>query len=350
MTEHWIFRKIVAGESALWAMPVRAGLRLLETAYGTAVSLRNARYDQRGPERTISVPVISVGNLTVGGTGKTPFVIHLVNRLDALGFSPAVASRGYGAVGGASNDEERLLKRRCPSVACVADPDRAAAAERAVRRFGADVVVLDDGFQHRRLGRNLDIVLIDATCPFGYGHLLPRGLLREPVRSIRRAQVLALTRCDQASGAALARIETTLRGRNPDAVMLKCRHRVIGIDRLDGTPVDGPLEKKRAVLFAGIARPQAFVTTVRSLGMEVVGHRWWPDHHSYSIRDLSQLTELGRFQAHDLLLTTEKDAVKLVDLDNVREAPIGIVKIAIDFMGDGDTILDGVLKDTLARG
>lgn len=169
----------------MWVFPVRAMLRVLEGLYARGVALRNTRYDRSGPRAVLDIPVISVGNLTVGGTGKTPFVIELVKRLDRMGLSPAVVSRGYKAAEGQPNDEERLIRESCPSVVCICDPDRAAAGQFARTKFGADVIVLDDGFQHRQLARTLDIVLIDATCPFGFGHLLPRGLLREPVGSLR---------------------------------------------------------------------------------------------------------------------------------------------------------------------
>lgn len=350
MSEHSLFRRIIAGESGIWAAPLRGGLRVAAALYAGVVTIRNAFYDRRGPRCVVPVPVVSVGNLTVGGTGKTPFVIHLVNRLEGMGFSPAVASRGYSAAAGEPNDETRLIRRSCPSVACVSDPDRAFAAETAHRQFGADVVVLDDGFQHRRLGRTLDIVLIDATCPFGFDHLLPRGLLREPVDSLRRAHVVILTRCDQVSHSALSRIESRLRAITAGAVQLKCSHRVTGVEWLDGTPIEEAPEGKRAVLFAGIARPQAFLTTVRSLGIDVVGRRWWPDHHHYRSRDIESLTRIGCYPPHDLLLTTEKDAVKLAELEGVEQARIAVVRVAIDFAADDDTILQGILTETLARG
>ncbi len=330
--------------------PMRGGLRLVETVYASAVAIRNAYYNRRGPRHVACVPVVSVGNLTVGGTGKTPFVINLVNRLEQMGFSPAVVSRGYGAATGEPNDEERLIRSNCPSVVCVSDRDRALAVEIAHQKYGADVVVLDDGFQHRRLGRTLDIVLIDATCPFGFGHLLPRGLLREPLDSLRRAHVVVLTRCDQVSQSELSQTESGLRAVATDTVQLKCSHRVTGIEWLDGTTIDDELDGKRAVVFAGIARPQAFLTTVRSLGIDVVGHRWWPDHHHYRKRDIDAFARIGAYPPHGLLLTTEKDAVKLAAMDGVDPRRIAVVKVAIDFMAGNDTIFQRILTETLAGG
>lgn len=363
-------RRIIAGETGAWASPVRGLLWAASAAYGRAIALRNARYDRNGPTARLPVPVISVGNLTVGGTGKTPFVIELVRRLNTLGYSPAVVARGYGASPGESNDEQKLIQKNCPSVSYVSDPNRRRGGELACERFGADVIVLDDGFQHRRLARDLDIVLVDATCPFGYGHLLPRGLLREPVSGIRRAHVVVLTHCDQVSHAELARIEARLRELASDAAHLKCIHRVTAIERLDGTAVEGGLDGKRVVLFAGIAHPQSFERTVASLGAEVVGTRWFPDHHQYHRRDLQQLLRADRFPRHDFLVTTEKDAVKLPELsgfDPVLRATaaldsplcgtaalgcpptIAVVRVAIDFVDDGGTMLQAILEQRLPR-
>jgi len=357
------YRKIVAGETGVWASPVRGLLWSAAAIYGRAIALRNVWYDRKNSAAGLPVPVISVGNLTVGGTGKTPFVIDLVRRLDALGFSPAVIARGYGATPGEPNDEQKLITKNCPSVAYVSDPDRRRAGEVACERFGADVIVLDDGFQHRRLARDLDIVLVDATCPFGYGHLLPRGLLREPAVELCRAHLVVLTRSNQVSRTELARIETRLHELAPDAVHLKCNHRVTGVDRLDGTPIgpnqlaptpkgvgtEGALDRKKVVLFAGIAHPQSFVTTVSSLGADVVASQWFPDHHQYTQRNLRSLLHADRFPQHDFLVTTEKDAVKLAELPGLDAAPIVVVHVAIDFVDDGGTMLQAILEKRLPR-
>lgn len=350
MSRHSLYRRIIAQDAGAWAEPGRWFLRAAESFYSCIVALRNARYDRTGARVVLPIPVISVGNITVGGTGKTPFVIELLKRLDGRGFSPVVVSRGYKAGDGEPNDEERLIRQSCPSVVCVSDPDRALAGEVAHRRFGADVIVLDDGFQHRRLHRVLDIVLVDATCPFGFDHLLPRGLLREPVDSLRRAHVVVLTRCDQVSQAALLQIRTRLCGLAGDALHLKCSHRVTSIEDLSGNPAKEHLAGKRAVLFAGIGCPGTFATTVRSLGVDVVGERWWADHHHYRRRDIESLLRCGRFPPHDFLITTEKDAVKLVTLGGFGNAPILVIKIAIDFTEDDGTMLQTVLDETLGRG
>lgn len=347
MTGSSLYRRIIAGETGAWSSPARGCLRLAEFAYASVISVRNARYDRKGPRDVLPIPVVSIGNVTAGGTGKTPMVIEVVERLDRMGFSPAVVSRGYGAADQMPNDEELLIRRRCPGVVTVSNSNRAWAADVAHRKCGADVIILDDGFQHRRLARSLDIVLVDATCPFGFGHMLPRGLLREPVASLRRAHLIVLTRCDQASSAEIGRIERRIRGVVGDPRLLRCRHAVTSVDCLDDSPLDGDLDGRRAVLFAGLGHPDAFATTVRSLGVDVVACRWWPDHHRYTLRQIKALLEGNRLPPHDLLITTEKDAVKLLDIDGIDPRRIGVVKVSIDFEEHGGTILQSVLDEAL---
>lgn len=350
MTDDALYRRIMADDVGSWAAPVQGFLRAGEAVYAAAVRRRNRRYDRDGAAIQVSKPVISVGNITVGGTGKTPFVVELATRLGSLGASPAVVARGYGSDTGTPGDEELLIRRRCPDVPYVADPDRVMGARYAIKEFGADVIVLDDGFQHRRLGRSLDIVLIDATCPFGYGHLLPRGLLREPVASLRRADLVVLTRCDQVAHTEVDRLEASLGRLVDNASVIKCRHAVTGVEDLYGRDLTETISGRKAVLFAAIGQPRSFVGTVSALGIEVVGNRWWPDHHRYRRGDIDGLLKTGRFDPHDLLLTTEKDAVKIAKLPGMEHVAIGVVKIAIDFMDDGGTMLHQLLETTLNTG
>ncbi len=339
------YYRIIAGETGAWSLPIRAVLRVLEQGYAAGVALRNQRYDRKGPTVTLPLPVISIGNITAGGTGKTPLVIDLAQRLERMGMNPAVVSRGYGSVDGGPNDEERLIREHCPGLVCLSDPDRAQAAEDAHRQFGADVIILDDGFQHRRLARTLDIVTVDATRPFGHGHLLPRGLLREPVSSLRRADVMVITRCDQASKAELNNLDARLERIAPSVPRLRSRHGVTGIHHLDGTPFTRPLAGLKAAAFAAIGHPESFVTLVRSLEIDVVARRWWPDHHHYRPADIDSLFKTGAAPPHEFLITTEKDAVKLTDLPGLDPARILVVKIAIDFPTGDATILDERLQE-----
>jgi len=348
-----LWERIMTGHAGWWSIPLRAVLSGVDAGYRVAVVRRNRQFAQPGSVTRVSAPVISVGNITAGGTGKTPLVIELVQRLQLLGRRPAVVARGYGAQSGQANDEEILIRKYCPGVIYVGDADRIRGATRALNRDHADVIVLDDGFQHRRLARDLDMVVIDATCPFGYEHLIPRGLLREPLESLARAQVVVVSRCDQAPPGTLHGIESRLAGLAPNALRIRSRHKIVDVHRMDGRIVqgatEGALQGKRAVLFAAIGRPQAFLRTVQSLGVEVVGTRWWRDHHRYKIGDIHEIVVPGKMPRHDVILTTEKDAVKVAALSGYDPAMIMVVNVAIDFLDDGSKMLDQSLNNLLTR-
>ena len=182
------FQRLVSGaHKGLGASVARAALAGLELPYGAAMQLRNWRFDRGWGVCQASVPVVSVGNLTLGGTGKTPFVGWLAAEFQSRGLTPALVSRGYGARTG-PNDEALELAARLPGLTHIQNPDRVAGAQRAVREHEASVVLLDDGFQHRRLHRDRDIVLVDGLEPFGYGRVFPRGTLREPLSSAEKAR------------------------------------------------------------------------------------------------------------------------------------------------------------------
>ena len=183
------FREIVSGRrQGLTASLARAALGALEVPYTTAVRLRNRHYD-RSPSavQRVPVPVVSIGNLTLGGTGKTPTVEWLARWFADRQVRVGLASRGYGSKPGAPNDEALELAQKLPGVPHVLDRDRVRGAQQLIDQFGCELIILDDGFQHRRLGRDLDIVLIDALEPVGFGHVFPRGTLREPLEGWSRA-------------------------------------------------------------------------------------------------------------------------------------------------------------------
>jgi len=244
-------------------------------------------------------------------------VVHVARELQARGRRPGLVSRGYGARAedGRRGDEEALLSDLLPGVPHEAAPDRAAAARRLLER-GADVVVMDDGFQHRRLHRDLDVVLVDATRPWGLPSppdggepvraLLPRGLLRESPAGLARADALVLTRVDQASEAELAGLEAELARCAPGRPVLRAAHRPARVT--SATEVQQPevLRGRAVELVSGIGNPEAFERTVRALGADVRAHRRFPDHHAYRAEDLVGLGAAGSW-----ILTTAKDRVKL---------------------------------------
>src|SRR5207245_6261602 len=171
-------------------------------------------------------PVVSVGNLTVGGTGKTPCVEYVAGFYRGLDLRVAVLSRGYGGDGG-RNDEALVLEENLPEVPHLQGADRVALARTAVEELESEVLVLDDGFQHRRLQRDLDLVLVDATNPWGHGYLFPRGLLREPLRRLRRASVVLLTRCDQVDERTRMQIQETIASHAPTVPVARTTHEPI---------------------------------------------------------------------------------------------------------------------------
>ncbi len=296
----------------------------------------------------LDVPVISVGNLTVGGTGKTPMTLWVCRQLLARGRKPAVLSRGYKASREGQADELMMITRLCPEAVAVAHSDRRAAGRLAVSEYGARAAVLDDGFQHRKMGRDLDILLVDATRPFGFDHLLPRGLLREPIGSLRRAGAVVITRCDQAAPEEIARIESTIRWYQHDMVIVRAIHRPVGFVNLAGHEAPAPSGGQAGAL-AGIARPEAFERTLADAGVTIADRMRFPDHHVYTDTDAKRINEWARSAGLDAVVTTEKDAVKLERLQAKWLVPILTLRVEIDLLDGGDKmvgdLIDEVLRD-----
>lgn len=298
-----------------------APLRLAASLYGGLIRLRNRHYDRPGSSSRVEVPVLSVGNLTLGGTGKTPIVAWIARRLSDSGVRPAIVSRGYRGKAGRGpllassgdgptcdaalcGDEPFLLASTLPGVMVVVGSDRVAGALLAHSR-GADVIVLDDGFQHRRLDRDLDIVLLDAGDPFGGGRLLPAGRLREPLGGLRRAHAVLITRARRQER--FAEIERVVRRHNRSVPILTAGHRGVGFVDARGAPCERP---SRAVAFCGIGSPEGFRADLEACGVELLDFRRWPDHHAYTPRELSDLAGLAAGHA-SALVTTEKDLARL---------------------------------------
>jgi tetraacyldisaccharide 4'-kinase len=299
-------------------------LRLPALLMGAITRTRNWMYDHGWlASHRSALPVVSVGNLSVGGTGKTPMVVWLTRNLLDRGLRPGVLSRGYRASqqndgGPGLNDEGRLFEQLMPGVAQVQNPNRVKGAL-TLERAGVNVVILDDGFQHRRLLRDVDLVLIDATRPWGLPRtnsleepvcaVLPRGLLREGLPSLARASAIVITRSDAVSEVELAKLEERLQSAVPGVARLLAEHRPLALR--DGSErVEASCLRGRAVqLVSGIGNPQAFERTARALGAEVIAVHPFPDHHDFKREELNGLLANGE------LLVTAKDAVKLEALD-----------------------------------
>jgi len=308
---------IISGRApSLVGGPARLVLTALSWPYSAVVRVRNHLYT-RGRLRAhrVGVPVICAGNLTVGGTGKTPLVVWLCRYLQEQQVRCAILTRGYKTSRGEVSDEPALLASQCPGVEVIVNPDRVAGAAEAIGRHEAQVLVMDDGFQHRRLVRDLDIIALDATRPFGYGKVLPAGLLREPITSLRRAHAVVLTRCDQVPPGILERTEEDVRRLNPELIVARSVHAPVGIKARDGTELGlEALRGQRVFAFCGIGNPQSFFHTVERLGGVLVGSRTYADHHRYEASDLDHLGQEAAGQKAKRILTTQKDWTKIARL------------------------------------
>ncbi|MFW6133917.1 MAG: tetraacyldisaccharide 4'-kinase [Planctomycetota bacterium] len=292
------------------ALLARAALRMAALPYALAMRLRRRLYRWRIlPSRRAALPVVCVGNLTTGGTGKTPMVAWVVRRLVEQHHRPAVLTRGYKPVDGRADEAELLTELTAAPV--IVNADRAAGAAEAARR-GADAVVMDDGFQHMRLRRDMDIVLIDAMNPFGYGHCLPRGLLREPAAALRDADAVVITRSNALGDEAREKLKTRLSRLAPVATVHAAVHKPVAV--IDQHGIEHPphvMEGKPVVAFCGLGNPQGFFDTVERMGAMVLARRAFCDHATYPGRRMAALQAAAENAGAELLVTTAKDAVKL---------------------------------------
>jgi tetraacyldisaccharide 4'-kinase len=337
---------------------------ILSTIYGAGVSLRNAGYD-RGIFRThrVAASVISIGNLSVGGTGKTPLVMHLAERM--LGHRrTALVTRGYrrttrgtflvsdgaGAIAdtASSGDEPAMVARRLPALVVIADEQRVRGCRFAIDRFRVSRIILDDAFQHRACARDVDIVVVDASRDRAEDRLLPAGRLREPMASLSRASMVVLSRCaDTVSGGeALALIR-----RYTDAPVFLTRFVTADIAGMDGG--FGPpsaLAGRRLLTFCGIGAPRSFRQTMLDLGVESVHHETFPDHFAYTDDAVAHLARLATTHRADGFLTTEKDAVRLEPFRGVIDTrPLYYPRLRLDFL-DGEREFFSMIEQRCAHG
>ncbi len=321
-------------EAATAGNPLRQALWPLGLLYGAVTAIRNHAFDAGWKQvHRLSVPVVSIGNLTVGGTGKTPTAAWLGALAAQRGRRPGVLARGYGrAEGAVLNDEGMMLAARLPELLQEQDPDRVAGGKRLVER-GCDYVVLDDGFQHRRLHRDLDVVCLDAWRPFGNGQCLPAGDLREYRSGLRRAGLVLLTRSGGLTREQIAARVQRIRqlARRDDLTVHACEHaptklieQPAGAER-EATELAG----RRVVLLSAIARPASFLATVTELGAEVVRELRYRDHHRFTAAEIERAVEAAT-AADAVLLTTEKDDVKLALV--APDAPRSVLRIELRFV------------------
>jgi len=345
------FHRLISGQSnGSFAKVLRLLLGVTAQFYSTLIRLRNFLYSKRWLKtHRVNAVVISVGNVTTGGTGKTPLVIWLCNKitqnskLKAQNSKCVILTRGYKTKKGKFSDEPAILAKSCPEARVIVNPDRVAGATEAVSKWGATMLIMDDGFQHRRLSRNLDIVTIDAMCPFGYGKVLPAGLLREPVTALKRASAVIITRCDQVAEGELNDLEEQLRRINPDIPVARSVHAPVCAKSLGrGELSIEELTDKKIFAFCGIGNPGAFLGTIRSLGTNLAGSKVYNDHHRYTDNDIADIREEARYLRADLVLTTQKDWNKICGshfaLLNSQDIPFAYLVVELMFISGEDKI------------
>jgi len=347
-------RMIKEGPRSIRSSLLYWGLCPLSFLYGLVMRARKGLY-RAGlkPSYRASVPVISVGNIVIGGTGKTPMVDFLIRHISGLGVRCAVVSRGYGGsysqevarvfdadgttkmTAAESGDEPYLLARRNPGVPVYVARKRKLGVQ-AAERDGAQLILLDDGFQHLAVQRDVDIVLLDSKRPFGNGRMLPAGILREPLSALQRADLVVMTRSGPGVRSLL----------HNDVPVMSCSHRSDKtLTTLSGEFVsEADYQGKSCLAFAGIARPEEFFLSLQTFGFRRVEGIPLTDHQEYNQDTLNHL--LGLCHNHDLLITTEKDAVKLSDVD----FPKPCYQIGVELVFDDISPLVALLDQVMAKG
>jgi tetraacyldisaccharide 4'-kinase len=344
------YRKIISGENdGLYGRFMRSLLGSASVPYSWIINRRNRLYDTgkfRGTRAP--VPVISIGNITAGGTGKTPLVIWLCNYLLEKDLKTAILTRGYGS-NSQLRDEPAVFAAQCPAARVIIDADRVRGAVKAVNEENANILVMDDGFQHRRLARDLDIIVMDATCPFGYDKLLPAGLLRELPQSLRRAHAVVLTRCDLVSPRQLEDIVSTLRDINPCLIMARSIHKPLYAQTYDGYRISiEQLKNKKVAAFCGIGNPKSFFAQLKDIGCDVLAENAYNDHHNYTKSDIEDITEEAIYLDADLVLTTQKDWVKISAMAGDFGANFAFIAMALEFLSGKDKIV-ALIDSTLSQ-
>jgi len=338
------FRDIISGrKTGVSAVLIRLMLRVAGFLYYLVILLRNGLYDA-GVFKTqlISAKVISIGNITTGGTGKTPLVIWLARYLSRQ-HRPAILTRGYKSEYGIS-DEASLLANACPGTPVIINPNRVKGAKLAVSQ-GANILVMDDGFQHRRLARDLDILTIDATEPFGYDKLLPAGLLREPINQIRRADAVIITRTNQVNSEQIEKIRKNLRKYKPDMPIACAVHQPKSVITATGTEITiEQMKSKKVFAYCGIGNPEAFLETIKKIGVNLVGHQFYSDHHRYIQEDIQKIYHQAIHRDTEIIVTTEKDWMKSKKLlQNEDMVYFAYLTVELEFI-EGNDIIQGLIE------
>jgi tetraacyldisaccharide 4'-kinase len=358
------FSRLWSDRQAAQLNPLRFLLFLSSLLYAATVRIRASLY-RFGIFRhhRLSRPVISVGNLTVGGTGKTPAVISLAAFFKSKGFRPAVLSRGYAGRSSSpvnvvsdgehvlagpeqSGDEPSMMAASLPDIPVLTGRKRFLSGMYAIDRLSADVLILDDGFQHLGLERDFEVVLLNADAPFGNGYLIPRGPLRESKQALKRADAIVLTGAEGASDNTIA-WERDLQSLCPDIPVLKAVYHLTGLikNKKERYPVEF-LNDKRVLAFCGIANPGSFRRSLENAGACIDSFIVFPDHYHYSEKDIQSVCGKADAVKVEMIVTTEKDGVKLTGYPDFFQH-IFLLRIHMDFLPEGK--LEKIIEDRIRR-
>ena len=351
-------------------------LKVFSFLFGAVVAIRYALYRTGVLRRyPLGIQVISVGNVTAGGTGKTPVTEIFARTLAAEGRKVAILSRGYrrkeapwwqrmftqvvdpplvvsdgkrvlldSATGG---DEPYMLASNLPGVAVVVDRNRVKAGRYAVKRLGCNTLILDDGFQYQKLKHSIEVVLVDSTNPFGNGNLLPRGILREPIRHIGRADIIFLTKCT----GDVSEVKAEIRRYNTTAEIVECNHtpKVLkDVWSREEYPLDW-LSGKTVCTLSGIASPKGFENSLRHLGAKVVWCERYADHHRYDSSEVLYALNRTADMGADALVTTEKDAVRFPRLETTPVRCL-YLRVAIEILVGGESFTQLINRICFRKG
>ncbi len=332
------YLSILSGQKkGLIATLFKSTLSTLTYPYLAVLITRNVLYNNGIIKSTrLPVKVFSIGNITTGGTGKTPLVESMAKSLHQSGKKVAILSRGYGS-GNLSqenndivNDECLTLRENLKDVQVLVGKHRVINGEKAIRDYGVDCIVLDDGFQHFKLSRDLDVVVIDSLNPFGGEYLIPRGSLREPLKNLRRADIFIISHCDQSSEKTLKSIYARLKQLNTDAPVCESIHRPVHIEKFGDSSILEVewLKGKRIYGLSAIGNPESFASTLKGLGADLIRHRKFHDHHSYNREEIGDVVSEAKSLNADAIVVTQKDIVKIRNMD-IKDFDILSLKIEI---------------------
>jgi tetraacyldisaccharide 4'-kinase len=329
-------------DRSIAAGAMRIAASCAEPIYSTVMRLRNAMYDAGiFPAHDLGRPTISVGNITTGGTGKTPVVRWLAASLKDR--RPCILLRGYKSTRAGLSDEEALLAAGGATV--IADADRRRGAIGALAEHPETAVfILDDGMQHRRARRDFEIVLINAREPFGGGRVFPRGMLREPLSGLRRADAVVVTHADEADEAEIANISGVIRKHNKDAAIFRADHLIKELRSGSGETMPlHSLAGQRYFAFCGVGNPASFFWRLETAGGACVGTREFGDHFDYREADLAEVAHEAAAVGAEMLIVTEKDWVKIAKMAGGVSLPIWRAELSLRFWGDdGEKLLSAV--------